>query len=99
MIPRQAAALAPGWHRVLDYGCGSGILAIGAAKFGATDIDAVDIDEAAVQERERRAHAREGRGDEAELARALADVAQANARAVKVAARVARLWTTEGSDE
>ncbi|MDM0045280.1 50S ribosomal protein L11 methyltransferase [Variovorax dokdonensis] len=36
-------------HRVLDYGCGSGILAIGAAKFGATDIDAVDIDEAAVE--------------------------------------------------
>ena len=35
--------------RVLDYGCGSGILAIGAGKFGATDIDAVDIDEAAVQ--------------------------------------------------
>ncbi len=35
-------------RRVLDYGCGSGILAIGAAKFGATDIDAVDIDEAAV---------------------------------------------------
>ncbi len=35
--------------RVLDYGCGSGILAIGAAKFGATDIDAVDIDEAAVE--------------------------------------------------
>ena len=36
-------------NRVLDYGCGSGILAIGAAKFGATDIDAVDIDEAAVE--------------------------------------------------
>ena len=35
--------------RALDYGCGSGILAIGAAKFGATAIDAVDIDEAAVQ--------------------------------------------------
>ena len=35
--------------RVLDYGCGSGILAIGAAKFGARDIDAVDIDEAAVE--------------------------------------------------
>ncbi|NMM06595.1 50S ribosomal protein L11 methyltransferase [Polaromonas sp.] len=34
--------------RVLDYGCGSGILAIGAAKYGASDIDAVDIDEAAV---------------------------------------------------
>jgi len=37
-----------GDQRVLDYGCGSGILAIGAAKFGALDIDAVDIDEAAV---------------------------------------------------
>ena len=35
-------------QRVLDYGCGSGILAIGAAKYGATYIDAVDIDEAAV---------------------------------------------------
>ena len=35
--------------RVLDYGCGSGILAIGAAKFGAIDIDAVDIDPAAVE--------------------------------------------------
>ncbi|MDD3017666.1 MAG: 50S ribosomal protein L11 methyltransferase [Comamonas sp.] len=34
--------------RVLDYGCGSGILAIGAAKFGAQDIDAVDIDPDAV---------------------------------------------------
>jgi ribosomal protein L11 methyltransferase len=36
------------WGRVLDYGCGSGILAIGAAKFGADDVDAVDIDNAAV---------------------------------------------------
>jgi ribosomal protein L11 methyltransferase len=40
--------------RVLDYGCGSGILAIGAALMGAQDlvrphIDAVDIDPAAVQ--------------------------------------------------
>lgn len=35
--------------RVLDYGCGSGILAIGAAIFGAQAIDAVDIDPAAVQ--------------------------------------------------
>ncbi|MEG0716856.1 MAG: 50S ribosomal protein L11 methyltransferase [Comamonas sp.] len=34
--------------RTLDYGCGSGILAIGAAKYGAVDIDAVDIDEDAV---------------------------------------------------
>jgi ribosomal protein L11 methyltransferase len=38
------------WHgqRVLDYGCGSGILAMGAARFGARDIVAVDIDPAAV---------------------------------------------------
>ena len=35
--------------RVLDYGCGSGILAIGAALLGAKAIDAVDIDPAAVQ--------------------------------------------------
>lgn len=33
---------------VLDYGCGSGILAIAAAKFGAQTVDAVDIDEAAI---------------------------------------------------
>jgi ribosomal protein L11 methyltransferase len=39
-------------QRVLDYGCGSGILAIGAALYGANDIDAVDIDEAAVQSTE-----------------------------------------------
>lgn len=44
----QAPALAAGWGRVLDYGCGSGILAIGAALHGARGIDAVDIDEAAV---------------------------------------------------
>ncbi len=35
--------------RVLDYGCGSGILAIAAAKFDATEVVAVDIDSAAVQ--------------------------------------------------
>jgi ribosomal protein L11 methyltransferase len=45
-IARQGALAG---NRVLDYGCGSGILAIAAAKFGATDIDAVDIDEAAVE--------------------------------------------------
>ncbi|MEP6791331.1 MAG: 50S ribosomal protein L11 methyltransferase [Ramlibacter sp.] len=44
-IARQSLA----GQRVLDYGCGSGILAIGAAKYGAASIDAVDIDEAAVQ--------------------------------------------------
>ncbi|TFZ25048.1 hypothetical protein DM870_26285 [Escherichia coli] len=44
-IARHAADHALG--RVLDYGCGSGILAIGAAKYGAQAVDAVDIDEAA----------------------------------------------------
>ena len=45
----QAPAKAARWARVLVYGCGSGILAIGAALHGATDIDAVDIDPAAVE--------------------------------------------------
>ena len=35
-------------QRVLDYGCGSGILAIAAALHGAGGVDAVDIDPAAV---------------------------------------------------
>jgi ribosomal protein L11 methyltransferase len=47
-IAQQAPAQAPQWQRVLDYGCGSGILAIGAALHGALAIDAVDIDPAAV---------------------------------------------------
>lgn len=41
-------AEAAGWDRVLDYGCGSGILAIATGLFGAKHIDAVDIDPAAV---------------------------------------------------
>jgi ribosomal protein L11 methyltransferase len=43
--------------QVLDYGCGSGILAIGAAKFGAQHVVAVDIDPAAVQATELNAQA------------------------------------------
>ena len=49
MCLRWIAQHPPQGQRVLDYGCGSGILAIGAAKYGAASIDAVDIDEAAVQ--------------------------------------------------
>ena len=49
MCLRWIAAHPPRGARVLDYGCGSGILAIGAAKFGAASVDAVDIDTAAVQ--------------------------------------------------
>ena len=49
----NAAAL----KRVLDYGCGSGILAIGAAKWGAEQVEGVDIDEDAVEQTERNAQA------------------------------------------
>jgi ribosomal protein L11 methyltransferase len=48
MCLRWLARHARPWPRVLDYGCGSGILAIGAARLGACMIDAVDIDPAAV---------------------------------------------------
>ena len=43
-----AANLQPG-QTVLDYGCGSGILAIIAARLGALEVTGVDIDEQAVQ--------------------------------------------------
>ena len=46
---QHAQTRAAGWSRVLDYGCGSGILAIAAALHGATEVDAVDIDPAAVE--------------------------------------------------
>ena len=49
MCLRWVAEHAQAWPRVLDYGCGSGILAIGAALMGARDVDAVDIDVAAVE--------------------------------------------------
>jgi len=49
MCLRWIAAHPPAGQRVLDYGCGSGILAIGTALHGAAEVDAVDIDEAAVQ--------------------------------------------------
>ena len=48
MCLRWIARHAQPWPRVLDYGCGSGILAIGAALHGAQGIDAVDIDPAAI---------------------------------------------------
>ena len=49
MCLRWIATHAPQGQRVLDYGCGSGILAIGAAMVGAAQVDAVDIDPEAVQ--------------------------------------------------
>ncbi len=41
---------------VLDYGCGSGILAIIAAKLGARDVIGIDIDEQAVESTRYNAH-------------------------------------------
>jgi ribosomal protein L11 methyltransferase len=35
--------------RIIDYGCGSGILALAAACFGASYVDAVDIDDDAIE--------------------------------------------------
>jgi len=49
MCLRWIAGHAQAWPRVLDYGCGSGILAIGAALHGAQEIVAVDIDSAAIE--------------------------------------------------
>ena len=49
MCLRWTAARQWQGRRVLDYGCGSGILAMGAARFGASEIVAVDIDPAAVE--------------------------------------------------
>jgi len=49
MCLRWIASQSLSGQRVLDYGCGSGILAMAAHRFGARDIDAVDIDPAAVE--------------------------------------------------
>jgi ribosomal protein L11 methyltransferase len=38
-----------GGEHVLDYGCGSGILAIAAAKLGASHVEAVDVDPQALE--------------------------------------------------
>jgi ribosomal protein L11 methyltransferase len=57
MCLRWIAQHSPRGQRVLDYGCGSGILAIAAARFGAASIDAVDIDPAAVQSAQANAQA------------------------------------------
>ena len=56
-IATQASAQGAHWDRVLDYGCGSGILAIGAALHGGRQIDALDIDPAAVTATELNAQA------------------------------------------
>ena len=69
-IAQNAAARATRWTRVLDYGCGSGILAIGAALHGARGIDALDIDPAAIETTRNNA-----RGNSVTLSAGLPDMA------------------------
>ncbi|MFN2644398.1 MAG: 50S ribosomal protein L11 methyltransferase [Burkholderiales bacterium] len=57
LVLRFLERLIRGGEEVLDYGCGSGILAIAAAKLGATRSDAIDIDPVAVELTARNAHA------------------------------------------
>lgn len=71
MCLRWVARHGTAGQRVLDYGCGSGILAIGAAKFGAREIDAVDIDPAAVASTAANAEA-----NQVQLSTGLPDLAQ-----------------------
>jgi len=49
LVLRFVERTVAGGERVLDYGCGSGILAIVAAKLGAAKVDATDIDPVAVE--------------------------------------------------
>ena len=48
-IAEQGGGEGAAWPRVLDYGCGSGVLAIAAGRFGARHVAAVDIDPAAIE--------------------------------------------------
>ena len=67
-------------RRVLDYGCGSGVLAIAAALHGAEPVDAVDIDPAALTSAQANASANAVgvRCGPPELARGEYDVVLAN---------------------
>ena len=54
-LERMLSAESASEKRVLDFGCGSGILAIGSVLLGAADADAVDIDPQAIVATERNA--------------------------------------------
>ena len=81
--------------RVLDYGCGSGILAVGAAKFGATEIDAVDIDAAAVDATDLNAQANQVtlRSGQPELASGTYQTVLANILATPLKVLAPLLWS------
>lgn len=61
MCLRRLVRRPPLGLRVLDYGCGSGVLAIAAALLGAADVLAVDIDPVAVETADANARANEAR--------------------------------------
>jgi len=48
LVLRFLETAVQGGERILDYGCGSGILAIAAAKLGAAHVDGVDVDPQAI---------------------------------------------------
>jgi ribosomal protein L11 methyltransferase len=48
-IAAHGSAGGVAWRRALDYGSGSGVLAIAASLFGAGEVDAVDIDPVAIE--------------------------------------------------
>jgi len=81
--------------RVLDYGCGSGILAVGAAKLGASTIDAVDIDPAAIQSTELNALANQVRlhAGQPELASGTYQTVLANILATPLKVLAPLLWS------
>jgi ribosomal protein L11 methyltransferase len=62
-IARRGSAGGDAWPRVLDYGCGSGVLAIAARLFGARQVDAVDIDPDAIEATQANALANDVRVD------------------------------------
>jgi ribosomal protein L11 methyltransferase len=90
----------PGAARVLDYGCGSGILAIGAAMFGASEVIAVDIDETAIDATQQNALANKVQvmAGLPEVARGVYDLVLANilATPLKVLAPLLRSHVVSG---
>jgi ribosomal protein L11 methyltransferase len=92
---------APGSGSFCDLGCGSGVLAIAAAKLGFDPVVGIDADRAAVAEADRNARANyvELELRHADLRREpapVADVAAANLTAGLLRA-VARSWAAQGS--